>query len=75
MCCAKSCGQCGGPDCGGADGGASKCCTLYIRDTVNKKCLLSGDTGCVIPGKYLNNYAIATSDYTYSLLFAHLVDI
>merc|ERR1711953_510337 len=48
VCCAKSCGTCGGSGCGGFPGGKWNCCADAIaKDGDN--CTKSDDTGCRIP--------------------------
>ena len=37
VCCAASCGTCGGPECGSRDGGRENCCVTVISP-VNKNC-------------------------------------
>ena len=47
MCCAKSCGTCGGKGCAKRDGGAKKCCGGPILKK-NKKCEDVTDAPCVL---------------------------
>jgi len=48
VCCAKSCGHCGGPACGELPGGGSKCCTGKIA-AAKKMCKHSEDDACLVP--------------------------
>lgn len=48
VCCASSCGACGGSGCSGRPGGGSKCCTIGII-TNGIECKQTSDDGCVIP--------------------------
>jgi len=47
VCCASSCGACGGTGCDGFPGGAENCCSGAITDN-NKVCEDVSDVGCVI---------------------------
>jgi len=47
VCCASSCGQCGGSGCGSLPGGSSLCCTGSII-TNGQLCQDSSDVGCII---------------------------
>jgi len=47
VCCAASCGHCGGEGCDKLPGGAAKCCTGTITQN-NITCVQSSDNGCVI---------------------------
>ncbi len=47
VCCAKSCGVCGGTGCGALPGGSTKCCSGAIKKA-NKSCAKSAPP-CVIP--------------------------
>jgi len=49
VCCAKSCGTCGGTRCGSREGGAGHCCTGTIRASL-RKCTTMSDVGCLVPG-------------------------
>jgi len=48
VCCASSCGTCGGSGCSKRNGGASKCCTGTITDA-GRTCTSSSDTACLVP--------------------------
>ena len=48
VCCAKSCGQCGGTGCGSLPGGKWKCCADTLA-TDGDDCGVPEDTGCRIP--------------------------
>jgi hypothetical protein len=48
VCCAMSCGKCGGRKCGDREGGKEKCC----HDTITKEggtCTARDQTGCLVP--------------------------
>ena len=45
VCCASSCGTCGGPGCGSRAGGRSQCC----HGDITSDCTTSDQTGCVVP--------------------------
>ncbi|MEL7367944.1 MAG: hypothetical protein AAFN74_03455 [Myxococcota bacterium] len=47
ICCADSCGTCGGAGCGGRPGGAAACCTSTIRNS-QVSCSQSG-APCIMP--------------------------
>ena len=50
ICCAKSCGSCGGSGCVSRPGGTNKCCTGNIL-TSGQICGLKGNKApCTIPG-------------------------
>lgn len=49
VCCAASCGQCGGSGCGSFPGGATQCCYSQIFNS-GVICQTSSDTVCVVPG-------------------------
>ena len=48
VCCAASCGTCGGSGCSGQPGGSSQCCKTTIRDS-GVACATPSDTGCIVP--------------------------
>jgi len=48
VCCAASCGRCGGTKCGRLPGGDSKCCQGDILSR-NRACAYPMDTACVMP--------------------------
>lgn len=48
VCCASSCGACGGSGCGGRPGGGANCCVGAIL-TANVPCTSSDQTACVLP--------------------------
>ena len=48
VCCAGSCGQCGGPACASLPGGYDSCCTGPILKN-NITCVDSNSFGCVVP--------------------------
>ena len=48
VCCASSCGQCGGLGCEDLPGGREQCCTREILDA-KRTCSAPGETGCVVP--------------------------
>lgn len=50
VCCASSCGSCGGSQCSQRPGGKSKCCTGAITDEA-RTCSSGTDDGCLIPYK------------------------
>ena len=47
VCCAKSCGVCGGAACETHPGGASRCCRLHIQ-MARRQCATHNDTGCLL---------------------------
>lgn len=47
VCCASSCGSCGGTGCGSRPGGSKKCCTGKIK-TAAQACSGPSDDGCII---------------------------
>ncbi|CAN0424132.1 unnamed protein product, partial [Ascophyllum nodosum] len=49
VCCPESCGSCGGSRCSSRPGGASECCTSYIK-SVGPKCGDSGSAPCLMDG-------------------------
>lgn len=49
VCCAASCGQCGGPSCQKRPGGGSKCCKGRIAKAKNNMCKHSEDEACLMP--------------------------
>ena len=49
VCCAASCGACGGWDCDGLDGGPDACCTYRILNA-GRRCNATADEACVVPG-------------------------
>ena len=50
VCCAKTCGSCGGGGCTSRPGGTQNCCTGNIKDN-GKVCGLDGNKApCIIPG-------------------------
>ena len=49
VCCAGTCGQCGGPACGTLPGGRDSCCTSNILRN-NITCADSASMGCIVPG-------------------------
>ena len=59
-CCAKSCGVCGGSDCGSHSGGAHTCCRNEIAksgrkcDVVGPPCVEGGSPGPAPPGPFAN---------------------
>ena len=48
VCCDKTCGQCGGDDCGSLPGGAEHCCLAIIR-SMAVECSSYTDTACLLP--------------------------
>lgn len=48
VCCAPSCGVCGGPGCSSRNGGASNCCTSHITAS-GKICRGNEDLPCLLP--------------------------
>jgi hypothetical protein len=48
ICCAGSCGQCGGPACASLPGGYDSCCTGPIRKQ-NITCADGNSVGCIVP--------------------------
>jgi len=48
ICCAASCGSCGGRDCGNRPGGGSKCCHGGIRNS-GRYCTSPEDVACIVP--------------------------
>eukprot|EP00403_Amphidinium_massartii_P035227 CAMPEP_0178437576 /NCGR_PEP_ID=MMETSP0689_2-20121128/35083_1 /TAXON_ID=160604 /ORGANISM="Amphidinium massartii, Strain CS-259" /LENGTH=537 /DNA_ID=CAMNT_0020059821 /DNA_START=42 /DNA_END=1651 /DNA_ORIENTATION=- len=48
VCCAASCGRCGGSGCASLSGGAAACCRGTIRSS-GRECQVAGDTGCLLP--------------------------
>jgi hypothetical protein len=44
VCCALTCGKCGGGGCGSREGGELQCCHTKIKD----KCTTRTQTGCVV---------------------------
>ena len=50
VCCAKTCGSCGGGGCTGRPGGTQNCCTGNIKNS-GKICGVDGNKApCTIPG-------------------------
>ena len=48
VCCAASCGTCGGPGCSARSGGAEGCCWGTITEA-GRTCSAPGDTACLMP--------------------------
>ena len=49
ICCAQTCGQCGGEDCDKSTGGDTQCCEGVIHKS-GKICETSADTACIMLG-------------------------
>ena len=48
VCCAKTCGKCGGKNCGKLRGGSKNCCSAYIKKN-DEMCKSFNDRGCKVP--------------------------
>ena len=68
ICCLKSCGHCGGNDCGTLPGGASGCCTSTIEKS-NRTCSSSVSAPCKIP-RAASEYRTASSTSSANTLTA-----
>ncbi|CAN0170098.1 unnamed protein product, partial [Ectocarpus sp. 13 AM-2016] len=47
VCCASSCGSCGGVGCSTRDGGEDNCCGAQIR-IADRDCSVTGEAPCIV---------------------------
>ncbi|CBJ33624.1 hypothetical protein Esi_0531_0003 [Ectocarpus siliculosus] len=59
VCCALSCGSCGGDGCSDRDGGEDNCCGVEIR-TANLDCSVTGEAPCIVTSPEPSTPAPAT---------------